>query len=217
MLGSSDWPTALHVVVPKQSTPDRLSASVGDSLGLGTSVHVVPFHVSASVRPGFTPSLNVPTAWQNELPTQETPERVLLAPLASDPSGLETIDHAVPFHCSTSVEVELAPSLSPTATQSAGSLQETPRSSLSVDAAGAGVSTIVHDEPFHCSTRGTVVDPLCADPTAMQSVLLGQDTAKNWDAVAEGGSGALTVSHAAPFHCSIRIESSTAPTAAQND
>jgi hypothetical protein len=186
-------------------------------LGLGTTVHGPPLHDSVSVRPGFTPSEKLPTAWQNELPKQDTPLSSLSAPLAPDPLGLETMVQADPFHCSTSVAVELAPCVFPTATQNAGWLQETPCSSLLVDPAGAGLGTIVQDVPFHCSTRGTVADAVCTVPTATQSALLGHDTAKNWEAVADGGSGAVTVDHAAPSHCSMRIPSSTAPTAAQNE
>ena len=83
---------------------------------------------------------------------------------------------AVPFHCSTSVEVELAPWLFPTATQKAAPLHDTPCSVLATVPIGAGAVTIAHDVPFHCSTRGTVAVAVVCEPTATQLVLETQVT-----------------------------------------
>src|SRR5580692_6373097 len=81
MLGSLFWPTALQVVGLKQSTPTSRSDWVGDTSAVVACAQVEPFHCAANVRPGLTPSEKLPTAWQNEAPTHDTPARVLVAPL----------------------------------------------------------------------------------------------------------------------------------------
>jgi hypothetical protein len=213
-------PTALQVVGLKQFTAIRLSFSVVETFGLETTDQADPFQDSTSVCPGFTPSEKVPTAWQKDAPTHETPARLLLAPLTSDPLGLETMAQDEPFHCSTRVDVELPdPRVLPVATQNPGPLHDTALSSLSVDPVGAGTVTADHVVPFHCSTNGTGPDMAVAEPTATQLVLDVQVTPFSAAGVAGALGCGVACDQVEPFHCSITTPSVplfAAPTVAQN-
>jgi hypothetical protein len=68
-----DWkpPTAVHACAEAQDTLSRmLTADAGPALGLGTTVHLVPFQVSTNVRPR---RLWNPTAVHAVGPVQDTP------------------------------------------------------------------------------------------------------------------------------------------------
>ena len=83
-------------------TPLRTLELTDAGFGLGAIDHAVPFHDSISVLATGEALWYWPTAVQAVADTQDTPENWLLA-LAL--FGLGAIDHAVPFHDSTSVFV----------------------------------------------------------------------------------------------------------------
>jgi hypothetical protein len=73
-----------------QETLLRKVSLLGAGLGLGTTVHLVPFQDSMSVVATGKPKF--PTAVQALAETQEMPSRMAIGLL-----GLGTIDHVVPF------------------------------------------------------------------------------------------------------------------------
>jgi hypothetical protein len=78
--------------------------------------------------------------------------------------------HALPFQCSMSPPGFPALSSSPTAQTSFDELPATPDSWLLTDPNG-GTATLLHDDPFHRSARGTLVEAsIAVEPTA-QTVL----------------------------------------------
>jgi hypothetical protein len=214
--GVNAKPTAEQVVGLKQSTPSTKLASLAEELGVATIVQAVPFHVSASdwdVPDAFVS----PTAWQNTAPAHDTALNSAESPLGRVPFGLVTMVHAVPFHISVSVTVEVPEAAVPTAMQNEPPLQETPKKSLSPEPAGLGLVTMFQAVPFHCSMRVEVVAPATDEPTATQSVALAQETALSCDWSVAGGAGAVAAVHAVPSHCSMRgrLVEPTSPTAAQ--
>jgi hypothetical protein len=68
-------PTASQVDVVAQDAPWRTLPPPGVA-GPGVTVHVSPFHVSASVRDGLDGSLEEPTATQLVGLAQDTPSNV---------------------------------------------------------------------------------------------------------------------------------------------
>ena len=128
-------PTALHVVLLKQSTP--VSACATDAEMLGTPdvlVHCVPFQVSIRLVVGVPAA--TPTAWHHVAPTQETDDRRL--PVARPVlTPVSASDQAEPFHCSAKgVPVAaVVASVVPTATQAVGLEQDMPFASTSAPAA----------------------------------------------------------------------------------
>jgi hypothetical protein len=140
----------------------------------------------------------------------------LVAPVAVDPLGLATIDQDEPFHNSVSVDVTVPVWLLPVAAQNDGPLHDTPRRALALAPVTAGVVTIVHAVPFHCSTSAVVAPPVVDVPTASQLVALEQETAFSSDAVLEGGTTGVESDQVVPFHCCARsTPACVAPTAAQ--
>ena len=87
----------------EQETLLRKVSLLGAGLGLGTTVHLVPFQDSMSVVATGKPKF--PTAVQARADRQETPVRALPPPLGCGPLGLGTMDHLVPFQDSTRVLV----------------------------------------------------------------------------------------------------------------
>src|ERR1700683_1838788 len=147
-------PTALHVVMLKQSTP--VSACATDAEVLGTPdapVHCVPFQVSIRLVVGVVAL--TPTAWHHEAPTQETDERRLPV-LRPGVTPVSARDQAEPFHCSakgTPVAAVVA-SVVPTATQAVGLEHDMPFAWPSEPAVTpVGVAAVVSDSavPFHCT------------------------------------------------------------------
>src|ERR1700722_16113831 len=104
-------------VVLGQDTPLRSLPVKPAALGVGTTVHVDPFHCSASVLSSFPP-----TAMHSVALAQLTEFR------KTDPlsAGVVTMVHAEPFHCSTSAMYTSFTTWSPTPTQNVALAQETP-------------------------------------------------------------------------------------------
>jgi hypothetical protein len=97
-------PTATQFAGPVHDTLARLSLSLGvRGLGLATTDHCAPFHVSANVSAGPAKvRWCEPTAMQLLVPVQETPSSSLLK--LGFALGLGTIDQCVPPQDSTRVE-----------------------------------------------------------------------------------------------------------------
>jgi hypothetical protein len=83
-------PTAKQNEGPTHDTESSPSSLVDGALGLGTTVHVVPFHCSVRVPPP-DPWFWIPTATQNDDVVHETSFNKLDA----DPDGTLTADHEV--------------------------------------------------------------------------------------------------------------------------
>src|SRR5439155_137795 len=117
--------------------------------------------------------------------------------------GLATIDHAVPFHRSTSViasEDGEDRTAAPTAKQLVAETHDTSFSEFSPCL--LGLVTIDHAVPFHRSAKVRVPNPpLSVVPTAMQNVALRQATLSN--ALSKPRLGLTTRDHALPVQCSI--------------
>ena len=151
-------------------------------LGLGTTVHALPFQ--CSVRPR-SPPLDVPTAMHTDDAVHETALR------NPPPAGLGVVSSAqvVPFELSATGVYVLAPKYAcPTATQKVALVHDTPMRYVLVAPVAAGLSATLHVVPFHCSTRV----PVPAPPTATQNVVEVQLTAASADGPA-GGVLAMTV------------------------
>jgi len=83
----------VQVFAEGQETLLRKVSLLGAGLGLGTTVHLVPFQ--DSIRAADTGKPKSPTAVQALAETQEMPSRMAMGLL-----GLGTIDHVVPFQAS---------------------------------------------------------------------------------------------------------------------
>ena len=137
-------PTAKHPVVVGHDTLLKEASDAPAGPAVETTTHLVPFQRSASVA-----SSDVPTALQSVVLEHDTPRSWLCE--VCETSG--AIDHVVPFQCSTDAEF-------PTAAQLTGLGHDTPvrpanssRPPIGPNAAGsAGLATIDHRDPFHCST-----------------------------------------------------------------
>src|SRR5580658_7844573 len=103
-------------VVLGQDTPVKSFPLKPVRLGLGTTVHVDPFHCSTSV--ASSPS---PTAMHSVALAQLTACRKL-APVTEAPV---TVVHDEPFHCSMSAAYASFTTWSPTPTQNVALAQET--------------------------------------------------------------------------------------------
>ena len=104
-------------VVLGQDTPLKTFPLKPVRLGLGTTVHVDPFHCSISVLSSFPP-----TAMHSVALAQLTDDK------KTDPlsAGAATMVHAEPFHCSMSAAYASFTTWSPTPTQNVALAQETP-------------------------------------------------------------------------------------------
>jgi hypothetical protein len=141
------------------------------------------------------PGVSLPTAIQIDV--HETPLRALLVVLEF---GLETTDHAVPFHCSTRVSPTVPLPVWPTAVQAVADVHETPAKLERM----FGVATIDQDVPFHCSTRVDTLLDVLAPPTAVQFEAEVHETPERLYVVPVDGLGLGTTDQVVPFHCSIR-------------
>src|ERR1700733_699643 len=105
----------MHEVALTHDTALRSAFRLG--LGLDERDQVEPFQDSTSAPVASCGPLQVPTAAQKLLLTQETPDSSSPVPTL----GLGVVDHSVPFQVSTKV-----PDSSPTAAQKAALEHETP-------------------------------------------------------------------------------------------
>src|SRR5580698_10348763 len=107
----------MQKVVVGQDTPLKTFPMKAVSFGLGTTVHVDPFHCSTNV---LSPAS--PTATHIVAVAQLTASRKAV-PVREAPV---TMVHDEPFHCSMSVPVWAFTTWSPTPTQNVALAQETP-------------------------------------------------------------------------------------------
>jgi hypothetical protein len=136
-----------------------------------------------------------------------------------DPSptegGFATIDHELPSHAWTSISRIKEGARKPTATHDSEDVHDTASSTL---IPGSGLAMIVHELPFHDSTK--VVFPALVWPTAMHHDKETHDTPCNWslDALAFG---LATTDHELPFHDTTKVSFAETPwdqpTAVQNE
>ena len=213
-------PTAVQPLGLMHDTPPSELTEPGP-FGLGTTDHEVPSHDSIKVCTKWVEiRLLPPTATHavelvHDTAWSESPER----PGIDVGSGLGTIDHADPFHDSTSVSAPLSESKKPTAVQSVGPVHDTPNSSSYVDVATSGLGTTDQEVPSHDSISVCwPLVPTWAAPTAMQCVWSEQDTPDRKFPVGEV-EGLGTIDQEVPSHDSIRVSwsapTSKAPTAMQ--
>jgi hypothetical protein len=196
----SVWaPTAVQNEGEVQDTPARKLPAAPVGVGTGRICHRVPSHRSAT-SPVGKPELSkdVPTAMQNVLAVQETPNRAV--PGAPAGLGVGWMVQFVPFHCSARVAVGL-PKLSvraPTAVHAMADVHDT--AAREPPPAGFGVCWMRQVVPSHRSASGPFADV----PVAVQAEAAVQDTpARTLDA-APVGLGVGWMVHWVPFHCSAR-------------
>jgi len=115
--------------------------------------------------------------------------------------GLAMMDHAVPFHDSTSVTASLPLEANPTAVQDEALRQVMPDSWLDVLRVGLGLGMIDQSVPFHDSTRVPAED----SPTAVQLTSETHEIAFNTTPVAPVGLGLGMIDQWVPFHDSTRV------------
>jgi hypothetical protein len=157
----------MHIVDDVQETALNCGPLPRPVVGTVWDVQVVPFQLAAVGAYVLEP-LAIPTVMQKVVLGQDTPLRPLFVTPAR--SGLVTMVHEEPFHCSISV---LEPE-KPTAMHSVAVAQltaEKPPSPLR-----DGVVTNVHAEPVHCSINGSVRPPTLWLPTPTQNEAFAQDT-----------------------------------------
>jgi hypothetical protein len=129
----------VQVVAAVQDTPARLLNDAPTGIGMGWTVHVVPFQPSAS---GVRAELEItaPTASHAVAAPQDTPLTDALVTPAG--RGIVTSDQVVPFQVSANgavVNVVDDVTDTPTATQLVDEVHETPASRLLVLPLGLGV------------------------------------------------------------------------------
>jgi hypothetical protein len=187
-------PTAAQAFGAVHTTPPSLLTDDEDTLGLGTTVHDVPFHSSTRVRPVCCDGSCSPTAKHAEAVEHDT----LLSELPTpDGLGLAMTDHVLPFHRSTSVRwIPDAEVNSPTAAQVEVSTHDTPASIAPCP--GVGLAIRDQDPPSQWAMRVRASPPVGAklSPTAMQDRELTQDTAPSEPITAR--SGAATTDQPVP-------------------
>src|ERR1700690_459346 len=171
-----------------QDTPNIVPVSC-----VASSVHVLPFHCTASgAAPAGPPP--EPTAMQSELLRHDTPCR--LGEMSKLSGGVVSIRQDVPFHCRATVSCASSSGMAqPTAMQLAVPLHETAFSPLS-GPPSLGVLSTRQVVPFHASLI-TCADPGPPLPTAMQLDGLAHETPLN---TAPAGLGGFTDRQGAPFH-----------------
>jgi hypothetical protein len=193
-------PTAVQNQGEVQDTPAKKLPAAPEGVGTGWSCHRVPSHRCATSPVGM-PELSrvVPTAMQNVLAVQETPNR----PVPGAPAGLGVgwMRQLVPFHNSARVPVGL-PKLSvraPTAVQATADMHDT--AAREPPTAGLGVGWMRQVTPSHRSASG----PLADVPVAVQAEGPVQDTLARTLGAAPVGLGVGWMVQFVPFHCSARV------------
>src|ERR1022692_3926007 len=206
-------PTAMQKAVLVQLTPNSSLAWVAGSAEV-TSVQLLPFHFSASVRISG-PVLTKPTARQNVALVQLTPDSRLSWVLLV--SGVLSNVQRLPFHFSARVWPVVPLLAVPTAMQNVALTQLTQDRKLVCVALVSGAETFAHFDPFHFSVQFCATVPLPKLTTAMQNLALTQLTSLRSVPCVLLLLGDFTVAQRVPFHFSIRVWSAavaaTSPTA----
>jgi hypothetical protein len=208
-------PTAAQKLTPAHETERNSLTVPAGSFGLATAVHVVPFHISASVR---VSPFWYPTAMQKTALRHDTALKTVSPGAAR--FGVVTVDHAVPFQCSTrGAKVEETVWL-PTATQNVALVHATPVNDAPVDPAGMTAATTDQAVPFHCSKKGSGADGCRWNPAATQNEVLVHETVLRIVSVEPAVLGLGATAQDEPFHCVISAwlweETTWSPTWMQN-
>ena len=191
---SLEAPTAVQADEDEHETLFRKAPCDPDGFGVDLTVHVVPFHCSASVTPAKAPELSVvPTAVQAEDEVHDTEVRMGDRPGL----GVDWMLHAAPSHRSASVP-RLEP---PTAVHAVEDVHDTPEKPLPCAPAGFGVGCTAQEVPFHRSASVTPLPELSVKlPTAVQAEADEHDTAPKNVLCAPGGTGTDWRLHVVPSH-----------------
>ena len=209
------WPTAAQKLTPAHETELNSLTVPAGSYALVTTVHIVPFHISARV---WVSPFWYPTAMQKTVLRHDTPVKVVLPEAAR--FGVVTTDQAVPFHCSTRGPTTEETVWPPTATQNVALVHETPANDTPVDPAGMTAGTTDQAVPFHCSKKGSGADGCRWSPAATQNEVLVHETALRLVSVEPAVLGLGATAQDEPFHCVISAwfweETSWSPTWIQN-
>jgi hypothetical protein len=190
---SREAPTAVHADEDEHETLFRKANCDPDGFGVDFTVHLVPFHCSASVTPAAPELSVVPTAVQAEDDAHDTEFR-----LGDGPGlGVDWMLHAVPFHRSASV-----PRLeSPTAVHMVEEVHDTPEKKLDCAPDGFGTDCTAQEVPFQRSASATPLPELSVKlPTAVQLEADEHDTAFKNVPCDPGGSGIDWTLHRVPSH-----------------
>jgi hypothetical protein len=193
-------PTAVQNQGEVQDTPAKKLPAAPEGVGTGWSCHRVPSHRCATSPVGM-PELSrvVPTAMQNVLAVQETPNR----PVPGAPAGLGVgwMRQVTPSHRSASGPLADVP----VAVQAEGPVQDTLARTLGAAPVGLGVGWMVQFVPFHCSARVRKVPELLMEyPAAVQAEEAGQATpSRKFGPPTRLGVGWMV--QFVPFHRSARV------------
>src|SRR6266513_165859 len=123
--------------------------------GTAWTLHVVPFHPSASGTAVWALLISLPPAVQTAAVGQDTAR----SSLASEPVGPSTawMLQVAPFHRSASdVVVPVLLVCAPTAVQASAAEHDTAKNPLSGWPAGLGTAWMLQVAPFHRSARGWI-------------------------------------------------------------
>jgi hypothetical protein len=146
----------MHVVVAGHETPFRYELAPPETLGVGSILHVAPFHASARV--WIPETLSVPTAVQSAVETHEIAvKRLSVAPVGL---GVGTSVQLFPFQSSATVMTPVLVLANPTAMHEVDVVHETAGSTKAL-----GLGSPVRLVPFHDTA---VARP--AIPTATQEL-----------------------------------------------
>ena len=198
-------PTALQVVVLKQSTPFSPWFAVAAVSGtLAVIVHCAPFQLSIRFWERGPVRLTWPTAWQKETPAHDT--ELSRLPTAAVGWGVVWSTHAEPFHNSLKDEpVVFWTSVSPTARHQLALTQSMPVAlGTGVPEVTGGVAAVLAARvvPFHWLAKMEFVPPTVAVPRTSHVVEETQETDERGELVLPVGGVAVTKDHAVPFHVS---------------
>jgi hypothetical protein len=188
-------------------TPSReLTISAPDGLGVGWTVHAVPFQPSASDSPRSMLLVNPPTAVQAPGTGHDTAESWLTAPAGP---GVATTAQEAPFHASASVRwTESLGWKEPTAMhEDPPAVHETEENSADRAPTGFGVGWIDQPPPFHTSARVAKIGSpaVWKEPTALQRPDAGQATEASVLKLPPGGFGVVMIDHIDPFQRSVSV------------
>jgi hypothetical protein len=167
-------PTAVQFVLLGHATASRtLPPSL--AFGVGSTVHVLPFHCSASVTTLSDADKSDPTAMQFVVLAHRTASST--SPVEPGASGLGNTVHVEPCNSATNV-CDAGPKLKklPTAKHTVADGHDTARKLADVDCNGLGVVCCDQALPSQCIATGVSPSLPCNIPTAMQLATPGQET-----------------------------------------
>ena len=195
-----DEPTAVHTVALTQSTASRTLYFTEGTCGLEVMAQVDPVQVSTRLSKLPELSMEIPTAWQEDAPAQETPRSS--DQVDPEPTfGVGTMVHVDPFQVSATVISCPGTVARPTVRHHVVPMQVTAWSWVLVAPVGAAGVPMDHAAPFHCRIMAALSTPLA--PAAMQKVAEVHDTLEGSTSVEPVGMGLGTIDQVAPFHISV--------------